>query len=260
MRYETKSYLIFFVINLHYNINMSGLASQISNLKTKAYAIIVAGGSGSRMQSALPKQFIELCGKPVLMHTIKAFHHSEFSPQIIVVLHADYHPLWKQLCDVHNFYIKHTLIAGGETRFHSVKNAVDLIFENNVLIAVHDAVRPLVSKAIIDESFRCAGKYGTAITAVKSRDSIRQVRDDKSIRLDREEVYLVQTPQTFQSALLKKAYEQPYNANFTDDASVAEQDGNPIKLIEGSYSNIKITFPEDIIVAEAILNKKSHQL
>jgi len=238
---------------------MYNLHSEISDPQSN-YAIIVAGGSGTRMQSALPKQFIELCGKPVLMHTIEAFYNSKSSPQIILVLHADYHGLWKELCDVHNFAIKHTLIAGGETRFHSVKNAVDLIFDNTVLIAVHDAVRPLVNSLIIDEAYRCAQENGTAVTAVKSRDSVRQQKGGASTSLNRDEIYLVQTPQTFQSALLKKAYGQPYNPAFTDDASVVEQAGTQITLIEGLYSNIKITFPEDIAVAEALINKKSHQL
>lgn len=237
---------------------MPDLVSHISNL-TSHYAIIVAGGSGSRMQSALPKQFIELCGKPVLMHTIEAFYNSQTSPQIILVLHGDYHTLWKNLCHVHNFNIEHKLIAGGETRFHSVKNAVDLIYDNNVLIAVHDAVRPLTSGAIIDESFRCAAQNGSAVTAVKSRDSIRQQNGERSVCLNREEIYLVQTPQTFQSALLRRAYQQPYNSSFTDDASVVEHAGNQITLIEGSYSNLKITFPDDIIIAEALINNKSHQ-
>ncbi|WP_374950416.1 2-C-methyl-D-erythritol 4-phosphate cytidylyltransferase [Mucilaginibacter sp.] len=223
------------------------------------YAIIVAGGTGSRMQLALPKQFIELCGKPVLMHTIGAFVNSVSSPQIILVLHADYHQMWKELCNVHNFKTKHQLIAGGETRFHSVKNAVDLIYDNNVLIAVHDAVRPLVSETIIDQSFRLAATSGTAITAVKSRDSIRQQNGSVSNCLDRENIYLVQTPQTFQSGILKEAYKQAYNPSFTDDASVVEQAGIQITLTEGSYSNIKITFPDDVTIAEALLNKKSHQ-
>jgi 2-C-methyl-D-erythritol 4-phosphate cytidylyltransferase len=221
------------------------------------YAIIVAGGSGSRMQSAMPKQFLLLCGRPVLMHTFDAFYSSTYKPEVIVVLNAAYHDLWKELCATHNFTLAHTLIAGGKTRFHSVKNAVDLITDTNVLIAVHDAVRPIVSTAIIDEAYRCAGTNGSAITAVKSRDSIRQLKGNASVSLVRDEIYLVQTPQTFQSGLLKQAYEQPYNDHFTDDASVVEQAGHQVSLIEGSYSNIKITFPEDITIAEMLLNKKA---
>jgi len=231
-----------------------------SNIRnSKSYAIIVAGGSGSRMQSVLPKQFIALSGKPVLMHTLSVFHNSLSSPQIILVLHAGYHGLWAELCAKHNFTIPHTLIAGGQTRFHSVKNAIDLITDKDVLIAVHDAVRPMVTADIIDRAYQCAADKGTAVTAVKSRDSVRQVTDDVSFAVNRDSIYLVQTPQTFQSALLKQAYQQPYADNFTDDASVVEQSGVKITLVEGSYSNIKITFPEDITIAEALINKNSHQ-
>jgi 2-C-methyl-D-erythritol 4-phosphate cytidylyltransferase len=229
------------------------------SLTTHHYAIIVAGGSGSRMQSALPKQFIELCGEPVLMHTIRAFHNSKPSPQIILALHGSYYELWAQLCAKHSFTIPHKITMGGETRFHSIRNAVDSIIDDDVLIAVHDAVRPLVSADTINEAYRCATENGTAVVAVKSRDSIRQVNGGVSTSLNRDTIYLVQTPQTFQSSLLKKAYEQPYTDAFTDDASVVEQSGVIITLIQGDYSNIKITFPEDIAVAEALINKKSHQ-
>ena len=236
---------------------MSNLTSHISHLiSKKTFAVIVAGGSGTRMQSALPKQFLNLHGKPVLMHTLEAFFKSTSSPRLILVLHADYHALWKELCIVHNFAIKHTLISGGETRFHSVKNAIDQITDKDVLIAVHDAVRPLVSAEIIDDAFRCAEASGSAVVAVKTRDSVRQLTGGISQSLNREGVYLVQTPQAFQSALLIKAYQQPYDTKFTDDASVVEQSGVPIMLIEGDYTNIKITFPADIAIAEAILTKK----
>lgn len=236
----------------------TNLTSHISNLKS-TFAVIVAGGWGSRMQSALPKQFIELCGEPVLMHTIRAFYNSQSSPQIILALHGSYHELWAQLCAKHNFTIPHKIITGGQTRFHSIKNAVDSVADDDVLIAVHDAVRPIVSADIINEAYRCAAENGTAVTAVKSRDSIRQVKGNGSESLNRDSIYLVQTPQTFQSAILKKAYEQPYTDTFTDDASVVEQSGVAITLIEGDYSNIKITFPEDVAIAEALINKKSHQ-
>jgi 2-C-methyl-D-erythritol 4-phosphate cytidylyltransferase len=231
-----------------------------SPFTTKHYAIIVAGGSGSRMQSALPKQFIELCGEPVLMHTIRAFSTSASSPSIIVALHASYHQVWAELCSKHNFSIAHTITTGGETRFHSIKNAIDTITDDGALIAIHDAVRPLVSSAIIEETYACAAKNGTAVTAVKSRDSIRQITERVSVSLNRDRIYLVQTPQTFQSALLKKAYEQDYQESFTDDASVVEQSGVAITIVDGHYSNIKITFPEDVTIAEALINKKSHQL
>jgi 2-C-methyl-D-erythritol 4-phosphate cytidylyltransferase len=223
---------------------------------THNYAIIVAGGSGTRMQITIPKQFLLLTGRPVLMHTISMFHNSASQPQIILVLHADYHAYWQQLCNEHNFNIPHQLIKGGESRFHSVKNGLDVIEDIDAVIAVHDAVRPLTPAAIIDHSYNYAAKNGNAITAVKSRDSIRQLKGDHSVSLLRDDIYLIQTPQTFQASQLKKAYEQAYDPKFTDDASVVESIGIDINLADGSYENIKITFPEDIAIAEAILNKK----
>jgi 2-C-methyl-D-erythritol 4-phosphate cytidylyltransferase len=208
------------------------------------------------MQSAVPKQFLLLSGKPVLMHTITAFEQAEAKPGIILVLPADYHTYWHQLIQEYSFTIPHQLVTGGETRFHSVKNGLDLITDQEALIAVQDAVRPLVSPAIIDEAYRCAAEHGTAVVAVKSRDSIRQVKDGRSISLIRDEIYLVQTPQTFKASLLRKAYEQLFDTKFTDDASVVEQYGAEIKLTQGDYSNIKITFPEDIAIAELLLSKK----
>jgi 2-C-methyl-D-erythritol 4-phosphate cytidylyltransferase len=223
----------------------------------KTYAIIVAGGSGSRMQSVVPKQFLSINGLPVLMHTLLAFHNSDTKPQLILVLPADYHDYWVQLYTTHNFNIPHQLVSGGETRFHSVKNGLGLIPDNeDSLIAVHDAVRPLTSRDIIDQSYQHAATNGNAVTAVKSRDSIRQLKDGNSLALTRDEIYLIQTPQTFQSAQLKKAFLQPYSPHFTDDASVVEATGIKINLIEGSYQNIKITFAEDIAIAELLLKNK----
>jgi len=236
-------------------MSASNLKSQISDLKSN-YAIIVAGGSGTRMQSNVPKQFLLLNGMPVLMHTIAMFDNSASKPQIILVLHADFHNYWRQLCNEHNFNIPHQLIKGGESRFHSVKNGLDVITDTNAVIAVHDAVRPLTGASIIDHSYNYAKKNGNAITAVKSRDSIRQLKGDHSVSLLRDDIYLVQTPQTFQAAQIKKAYEQTYDSKFTDDASVVENLGEHINMAEGSYENIKITFHEDIAIAEAILNKK----
>ena len=219
------------------------------------YAIIVAGGSGTRMQTAVPKQFLLLNGLPVLMHTIKAFYHSAVSPQIIVVLPVDAHNYWKELCNTHNFTLPHQLINGGKTRFHSVQNGLSLIGNENSIVAIHDAVRPLINANIIEQSYLHAAEHGNAIVAVKSRDSVRQVKGNGSVCLLRDEIYLVQTPQTFQYQQLKKAYRQPYLELFTDDASVVEKAGFNINLVEGSYTNIKITFPEDIAIAEFLLKQ-----
>jgi 2-C-methyl-D-erythritol 4-phosphate cytidylyltransferase len=239
-------------------MTLPNITSRSLHLQPKTFAIIVAGGSGARMQSATPKQFLLLKGKPVLMHTIEAFYHSTIQPQIILALHPDFHVLWNQLCREHNFSVPHQLVNGGDTRFHSVKNGLDLIPDDtDALIAVHDAVRPLTSERIISESYKYAAEHGNAITAVKSRDSVRLLKNDISKSLLRDEIYLVQTPQTFQSFQIKKAYRQPYNEKFTDDASVVEETGITIHLIEGSYQNIKITFPEDIAIAECLLGESS---
>jgi 2-C-methyl-D-erythritol 4-phosphate cytidylyltransferase len=221
------------------------------------YAIIVAGGSGSRMASVVPKQFLPVNGLPVLMHTMLAFYHSDTKPQLILVLPSSYHDYWAQLCSTHNFAIPHQLVSGGETRFHSVKNGLDLIADiEHTVIAVQDAVRPLTSSKIIDSAYQHAAAHGNAVVAVKSRDSIRQLKSDTSTALTRDEIYLVQTPQTFQSAQLKKAYQQAYDSKFTDDASVVEATGIKIDLVEGDYQNIKITFPEDIAIAELLLKSR----
>jgi 2-C-methyl-D-erythritol 4-phosphate cytidylyltransferase len=218
------------------------------------YAVIVAGGSGTRMGAAIPKQFLLLKGMPVMMHTINAFSRSNNQPEIIVVLHAGFHGYWKQLCIEHNFTVPHTLIAGGPTRFNSVANGLDIIPDNeHTLVAVHDAVRPATDVTIIDGAYSYAAEHGNAIAAVKSRDSVRQVKNTSSVNLPREEVYLVQTPQTFQLAQLKTAYRQAVHQNFTDDASVAEAAGFAVHLVEGSYTNIKITFPEDLAIAELLI-------
>ncbi|MDB5159181.1 MAG: 2-C-methyl-D-erythritol 4-phosphate cytidylyltransferase [Mucilaginibacter sp.] len=236
-------------------IEIRNSKSEIRNQKN--YAIIVAGGSGSRMLSAVPKQFLLLNGLPVLMHTLLAFHNCDAGPQLILVLPAAYHDYWTELCTTHNFTIPHQLVSGGDTRFHSVKNGLDLIpdYEDS-LIAVQDAVRPLTDCKIIDHAYQHAAANGNAIVAVKSRDSIRQIKGDASVALTRDEIYLVQTPQTFQSAQLKKAYQQSYHSKFTDDASVVEETGVKIHLVEGNYQNIKITFPEDIVIAELLLKSK----
>jgi 2-C-methyl-D-erythritol 4-phosphate cytidylyltransferase len=229
-------------------MSVSGLTPQNN------YVIIVAGGSGTRMGASIPKQFLMLKGRAILMHTIEAFYHSKTNPQIITVLPDEYHAYWEELCVEHEFNVPHLLVKGGETRFHSVKNGLDIIEDKNALVAVHDAVRPLTKTSIIDYSYTQAAAHGNAVTAVKSRDTIRQLREGTSTHLLRDEIYLVQTPQTFMVSQLKTAYEQPYSDKFTDDASVVEAAGFVINLIEGSHQNIKITFPEDIALAEVLLS------
>jgi 2-C-methyl-D-erythritol 4-phosphate cytidylyltransferase len=237
------------------NMTSSNLTSHVSHLIAQNnYVIVVAGGSGTRMGASIPKQFLLLKGRPILMYTIEAFYHSKTNPQVIAVLPDEYHAYWEELCVEHEFNIPHLLVKGGETRFHSVKNGLDIIDDESALVAIHDAVRPLTKTSIIDHSYEHAAKNGNAVTAVKSRDTVRQLRGGISSHLLRDEIYLVQTPQTFRVSQLKKAYEQDYIDKFTDDASVAEAAGFTISLIEGSYNNIKITFPEDIALAEVLVN------
>ncbi|TXI15572.1 MAG: 2-C-methyl-D-erythritol 4-phosphate cytidylyltransferase [Pedobacter sp.] len=220
----------------------------------KYIAIIVGGGSGTRMGSELPKQFMLLNQKPVLMHTIAAFHQSELSPKIIITLPNDFHSYWEELCQTHQFTIPHSIAIGGNQRFDSVKNSLALV-QGPAIIAIHDAVRPLVNNQTITNSFLQAEQHGSAIAAIPSTDSVRQISGDTSTALCRENIYLVQTPQTFRSDILEKAYQQAYHPEFTDDAAVVEKSGFPIKLIVGQRNNIKITFPEDLLLAEFFLSQ-----
>jgi 2-C-methyl-D-erythritol 4-phosphate cytidylyltransferase len=221
----------------------------------KYYAIIVAGGSGSRMESGIPKQFLQLNGRPVLMHTIDVFYSSSLVPEIIVVLSTDFHSYWEKLCLEHDFIIPHQVVNGGEHRYHSVKNGLAQV-KGPAMVAIHDAVRPCVNLDVIDSAFRQAELLGNAVTAVKSRDSVRQKTETGSLSLNREDIYLVQTPQVFSSEILNKAYEQEYRIDFTDDSSVVEMSGVTIRLIDGDPRNLKITYPEDILVASTFLSHK----
>lgn len=222
----------------------------------KYYAVIVAGGAGNRMQTETPKQFLLLNNLPVIMHTIKAFALSEFQPKILVVLNQEQHSYWSKLCLEFNFNIPHTIISGGTERFHSVKNAIDTISEESI-ISIHDAVRPMVSKDLIDKSFQHALQKGNAIAAVKPIDSIRRKKDDDTEAVNRDDFFLIQTPQVFKSDIIKNAYNLPFNIYFTDDASVVEESGIRVNLIEGERNNIKITYPADLDIAEWFLNKNA---
>ena len=215
------------------------------------YAIIVAGGIGNRMNTTIPKQFIEIHDKPILMHTIEKF---DMCDTIILVLPDDQIPFWNELCLKKEFNIKHQIVGGGKTRFQSVKNGISHIknFENS-LVAIHDGVRPLVSKSIIENTFKIASEKSNAVVCVPLKNSIRKVVGNISHHVDRSEYREIQTPQTFQSQLIIKAYQVNELPIFTDDASVLEHAGHTINLIEGAYNNIKITTPEDLKVAEIYL-------
>lgn len=221
----------------------------------KKFAVIVAGGVGSRFEDSVPKQFSLLNGKPVIIHTIEAFAKVSNPPEIILVINPNHVDYWESLKESHNFKIPHQVVHGGVTRFESVKNGLRMVSPNS-LVAVHDAARPLVSKQIIKKSFKEAGKLGNAVVAVYCKDSLRRDEGLITIAVDRNKFYMVQTPQTFQSDLIKMAYDHPYQIHFTDDASVLESMGEEINLIMGSHENLKLTYPEDSVIAEALLNHR----
>lgn len=217
--------------------------------------IIVAGGKGLRMGSDLPKQFIPINGRPVLMHTIEAFHRFDPAINIILVIPADHKQYWQELTQKYSFTLDHKITEGGLTRFHSVKNGLDLVTSG--LVAVHDGVRPFVSANLIKACFDAASIYKAAIPVVDVTDSLRVISDDgKSRIIDRTKIKQVQTPQVFDVETLKNAYQAIYSDTFTDDASVVEAMGTDIYLVKGEDTNIKITRPFDLKIGELIMNSK----
>ncbi|WAC39603.1 2-C-methyl-D-erythritol 4-phosphate cytidylyltransferase [Pedobacter sp. SL55] len=219
----------------------------------KFYAIIVAGGAGKRMQTAVAKQFLLLNEKPVMMHTLQAFYVSEVKPEIILVLAKADHDYWKELCVKYNFTIPHTLVEGGTERFHSVRNGLMTIKEDGI-VAIHDAVRPVVTASLITQTFKTALEIGNAIPCVKPSDSVREIQSDGGSKIiNRDKLVLIQTPQTFDLGQLRIAYQQSFSTQFTDDASVVEAAGFPINLVEGNRNNIKVTYPEDLELASFLL-------
>ncbi|WP_010661996.1 2-C-methyl-D-erythritol 4-phosphate cytidylyltransferase [Marinilabilia salmonicolor] len=213
--------------------------------------IIVAGGRGLRMGQDIPKQFIPVGGRPVLMHTMEQFYGYNESMEIILVLPEDQFSYWKALCRKYDFQVRHQLIRGGETRYHSVKNGLDAV--SGQMVAVHDGVRPFVTPETIERCFHTAQKYGAVIPVVELVDSIRKVDGNNSEMRPRYAYRSIQTPQVFRTSVLKKAYELPFSPDFTDDASVVEAAGYEITLVEGNRENVKITTPFDLVVAEAFL-------
>lgn len=218
----------------------------------KKFAVIVAGGNGSRMGETIPKQFIELNGRPVLMHTFDAFTKYDKQIEFILVLPENQVNYWNELCKKHRFEQKYKLAFGGETRFHSVKNGLGLI-DSDGIVFIHDGVRPLVSVQTLENCFNTTLKKGNALPVIPANESVRVVENGTNRAVDRSEYFLVQTPQTFQTGLIKKAFKQPFSKLFTDDASVLEKFGEAINLVEGNRENIKITYPEDIIISELFL-------
>jgi 2-C-methyl-D-erythritol 4-phosphate cytidylyltransferase len=215
-------------------------------------AIIVAGGSGSRMNAGIPKQFLLLGGKPMLMHSIEAFHNAFAGISIILVLPAAQFAAWRLLCDQFSFTHPLQLVAGGETRFHSVKNALSAI-GNEGLVAIHDGARPLVSEALIRSAFLTAEQFGNCVPVIPVNQSLRILEGDRNRAVNRQEYCVAQTPQVFHAAVIKKAYVQEFHERFTDDATVVESMGEIIHLVDGDPVNLKITHPYDLAAAEILL-------
>ncbi|GAB1451535.1 2-C-methyl-D-erythritol 4-phosphate cytidylyltransferase [Draconibacterium sp.] len=220
----------------------------------KKFALIVAGGTGSRMKNNIAKQFIEINGRPILMHTIEAFYNFDPNFDFILVLPKDQLTLWNQLCEKHRFNVEHKIAFGGETRFQSVKNGLDLILGDGIVF-IHDGVRPLVSAKTLQNCFEWALAKGNALPVVSVSESVRMVDGTDNFAVDRSKYFLVQTPQTFIVSLIKNAYQKAKSSSFTDDATVLESMGETIQMVDGNRENVKITYPEDLVYAEVFIGK-----
>ena len=218
------------------------------------YIIIVAGGKGLRMGSDIPKQFLPIGGKPVLMRTLERFREYSDDIQIILVLPEAQQEYWHQLCDEYHFDVEYTLANGGQTRFHSVQNGLAKVPDDaQGVVGVHDGVRPFPSIEVIKNCYETARTAKAVIPVIPVVETVRHLDGDSSMTVPRDEYRLVQTPQTFDIQLLKAANKQPYNDGFTDDASVVEAFGHKITLVEGNRENIKITTPYDLKIAEVLI-------
>lgn len=213
------------------------------------YVIIVAGGAGTRMKAGQPKQFLPIAGKTILQHTLEAFHRYDPTFKYIIVLPKESIDFWKNHSSMKKINIPHTVVEGGKERFYSVKNALNTI-KGNGIVAIHDGVRPLVSKQTLKNCFEGVKKYGNAIPVINVVESIRMLDGESSVPSSRSKIRIVQTPQCFEVNRIKKAYEQEFSPEFTDDATVLEKTGEKINLVEGNRENIKITSPFDMKLAE----------
>lgn len=218
----------------------------------KQAVIFVAGGTGTRMGSPLPKQFLTLNNTPILIHTLRNFFSFNRNFEMIVVMHHDYISFWKDLCLQFEDVPEHTVVAGGEERFHSVRNGIEAVSSDVEHIAIHDAVRPLVSHETLTRCFNTLNEHNAVVPAIPINDSIREVHGIFNKSVDRSMYKRIQTPQCFESTVLKEAYSKPFSPLFTDDASVVEANGHSVFLVEGNLENIKITSPIDLIVGEAL--------
>lgn len=223
-------------------------------MKAEVYVVIVAGGKGLRMGGEKPKQFQDLKGRPVLMHTLERFREALPEGKLILVLPESWMTMWRDLCHRHSFDIDHELVKGGETRFHSVKNGLDAIRGEEGVVAVHDGVRPFVAVDVIRECVKQALTGACVVPVIAPVESVRlkQGDTDRTQSIDRNLCLLVQTPQVFPLNRLRQAYSQPYQSLFTDDASVVEADGGQVEVVEGNRENIKLTTPFDWAVAQLL--------
>lgn len=220
-------------------------------LPMKRFVIITAGGSGQRMANEIPKQFLSIHNDIILIKSIRAFYTFDNQITIVLTLPNNHISYWKEIMKENNFTIKHTIVEGGKTRFHSIQNALKVIADDGI-VAIHDGVRPLVSQETIAQTFKTAERYGNAIPYTDIYDSLRYVDSDKNQRVDRTKLKSIQTPQTFSCKLIKEAYTQNWEESFTDDANVVEKLGIKINLVPGNPENIKITTKKDLKIAEAL--------
>lgn len=219
----------------------------------KKSVIITAGGTGKRMGTEIPKQFLAIHSKPIILHTIGQFLKYDPDIELVVVLPEEYIHFWEEICQKYLFTKDHKVVIGGAERFHSIQNG--LAQTTGDLIAIHDAVRPIVDVAVIADCFDTAKKKGSAIPVVSISESLRKIEHENSFAVSREDFKLVQTPQCFQAEIIHHAYLQHYSKFFTDDATVVESDGIKITLVEGNRENIKITTPHDLKLAELFLKQ-----
>jgi len=220
----------------------------------KKYAVILAGGHGTRMGNSIPKQFLEIGGKPILRHTVEKFLEYREDMSIVLILSSDAKEYWKQYCKASGFLSRYTIATGGITRFHSVQNALKFV-EDNAVVAIHDGVRPLIDCTLLDRLFSEAEDCPAVIPVMPIEESLRELNPEsgQSSRVDRSRFVSVQTPQVFHSEVLKEAYKNAYSPLYTDDASVVEAAGIQVRLIPGLKHNIKITTPEDLNLASLLL-------
>jgi 2-C-methyl-D-erythritol 4-phosphate cytidylyltransferase len=217
----------------------------------KKAAIIVAGGIGSRMAADLPKQFLPIANEPLLFHTLRKFEN--LVDHLILVMHPEWITYWNDLKAKHSFNVKHTIVAGGQTRAQSVLNGLEHV-KSDCLVAIHDAARPTVTKELIDSTFKTAEKHGACIPVIDLKDSIREISEEgNSKAVNRSKFKSVQTPQTFQASILKAAFENKDYELYTDDASLVEASGTQIYLIEGEEKNVKVTTASDLILVASFI-------